>query len=279
MQPSFTAQLYPTTPHTQTALWFIFQDDNILLKETANGLLIPTTNDLSTLQDLIIQKHYLGLYGSDPCFTASLPVQETLPLLSGLAFHPVRHAYLQLNQNESLCHLITRAKQILYWDDTTQFCGQCGRKTESCENERAKQCLSCQRLIFPPISPVMLVLIARGEEILLARSAHFMPGIYSILAGFVEPGETLEQTVAREVKEEVNIDIKNIRYFSSQPWPFSSNLMLGFMAEYDQGTIQIDPKEIEDAQWFKSSALPPLPAPFSLSRQMIEHWLNQFSIK
>jgi NAD+ diphosphatase len=122
----------------------------------------------------------------------------------------------------------------------------------------------------------MLALVYHTDQILLARSAHFLPGIYSILAGFVEPGETLEQTVVREVKEEVGIAIKNLCYFGSQPWPFISNLMLGFTAEYDHGTIQIDPKEIEDAQWFSIKNLPPLPPPVSLSRRMIDHHLRKF---
>lgn len=119
----------------------------------------------------------------------------------------------------------------------------------------------------------MLALIWRDDEILLARSPHFMPGIYSLLAGFVEPGEMLEQTVVREVMEEVGLTIKNLHYFSSQPWPFQSNLMLGFIAEYAAGEIQIDATEIEDAQWFPLNKLPQLPKPVSLSRQMIDKYL------
>jgi NAD+ diphosphatase len=120
----------------------------------------------------------------------------------------------------------------------------------------------------------MLALIWRKNEILLARSPHFLPGVYSILAGFVEPGETLEQTVTREIYEEVGITVKNLQYFGSQPWPFPSNLMLGFTAEYDKGELKVDPHELEDAQWFSIHHLPTLPRPQSLSRIMINHFIS-----
>jgi len=130
-------------------------------------------------------------------------------------------------------------------------------------------------MTFPHVAPVILALISRGDELLLARSPHFAPGLYSILAGFIEPGETAEQTVAREVQEEVGIQIKNIQYYGSQPWPFPSNLMIGFTAEYASGEIQIDPIEIEDAKWFNINNLPPLPTPISLSRRMIDEYIAQ----
>jgi NAD+ diphosphatase len=163
--------------------------------------------------------------------------------------------------------------QLLHWDKKTQYCGSCGAVTARSKIELAKHCDACKALYYPQISPVMLVLIWRENEILLARSPHFLPGTYSLLAGFVEVGETLEQTVVRETMEEVGLTIKNIRYCASQPWPFQSNLMLGFTAEYDSGAIKIDYKELEDAQWFSIDNLPGLPNTVSLSRQIIDVFL------
>ena len=191
----------------------------------------------------------------------------TLPM--NTSFLHIRQAHESINDTD-LFSLASLGKQLLNWDMKTQFCGCCGGINKHSLNERAKICADCNTLTFPQITPAMLVLIWRKGEVLLARSPHFLAEIYSLVAGFVEPGETLEQTVIREVKEEVGITIKNLSYFGSQSWPFPSNLMLGFIAEYDCGEIQIDFTELEDAQWFSLDKLPKLPKPISLSRHMID---------
>jgi NAD+ diphosphatase len=127
---------------------------------------------------------------------------------------------------------------------------------------------------YPRISPCIIVLVARGEEMLLARSAHFSPEVYSTLAGFIEPGESAEEAVHREILEEVGVHVKNVRYFSSQPWPFPDSLMLAFTADYESGEISIDPKEIEDAKWYGPENLPKLPTTFSIARALIEQHLR-----
>ena len=131
-------------------------------------------------------------------------------------------------------------------------------------------CPSCGLLAYPRISPVVMVLIRRGDDFLLARGPHFKPGVFSALAGFVEAGETLEQCAVREVREEVGVEITNLRYFKSQPWPFPDSLMIAFFADYAGGTITPDPSEIEAADWFPRSALPLLPDPVSIARQLID---------
>lgn len=136
--------------------------------------------------------------------------------------------------------------------------------------EFAMECPSCRLTAYPRISPAVMVLVERGNDLLLARSPHFKPGVFSALAGFVEPGETLEQCAVREVREEVGIEITNLRYFKSQPWPFPNSLMIAYFADYAAGTITPDPTEIEAADWFSRDALPLLPDPVSIARQLIE---------
>ncbi len=265
---SFTSLIIPSSLHTEKVLWFIFREDDILLQNDS----IPTSLDITDIP--INPKHqlFMGTYGATPCYVIQANAQaKELP--QDFVFAPIRQAH-EILGDEALFKLICRAKQLLHWNKISMFCGACGKKTHCSEHERAKICSTCNTSIFPHISPVMMALVWRADEILLARSAHFMPGIYSILAGFVEPGELLEETVHREVMEEVGITIKNLQYVSSQPWPFQSNLMLGFTAEYESGELLIDKKELEDAQWFSIKKLPPLPKPISLARQIIEQHLR-----
>jgi len=132
------------------------------------------------------------------------------------------------------------------------------------------ECRNCGLLAYPRISPAVMVLVSRGNELLLARSPHFKPGVFSALAGFVEAGETLEQCAVREVREEVGIEITNLRYFQSQPWPFPDSLMLAFFADYAGGVITPEPSEIEAAEWFARDQLPTLPDPVSIARRLID---------
>ena len=163
-----------------------------------------------------------------------------------------------------------RAIQLLDWRKNHRYCGRCGTLTDMKAGEFSMSCPACALVVYPRISPAIMVLITRGDEFLLARSPRFKPGVFSALAGFVEAGETLEQCVKREVYEEVGIEIANLRYFRSQPWPFPDSLMIAFFADYVGGTITPDPAEIEAADWFPRSALPALPEPVTLARQLID---------
>ncbi len=268
----FTSQITPPAKLTEPSIWVIWHGEELLLQISSDTVSLPKFADLSLINPSIDQQLYLGIYNNSPCFTASLTKQPD-NLAPDLFFQPIRQTHETLN-DQDLFNLVSRAKQLLYWDKSSQFCGRCGHKNQLSLKEFAKICSVCEAITFPQISPAMLVLIWRKNEVLLARSPHFLPGIYSILAGFVDLGESLEQTVIREIKEEVNLTVKNLRYFSSQPWPFPSNLMLGFMAEYDSGEIQFDTAELEDAQWFPINNLPSLPKAISLSRQMIDSHLS-----
>ncbi len=166
--------------------------------------------------------------------------------------------------------LAGRASQLMDWRRNHRFCGRCGTPTEMKSDEFAMICPACGLLAYPRISPAVMVLVSRGDDLLLARSPHFRPGIFSALAGFVEAGETIEHCAVREVREEVGIEIANLRYFRSQPWPFPDSLMIAFFADYAGGEITPDPKEIEAADWFPRSALPPLPDQASIARHLID---------
>ena len=192
-----------------------------------------------------------------------------------MEFEGLRQVYGRLD--EDLFWISARAIQIIDWDKTHQFCGRCGTRTRLLDKERARECPQCSLLHFPRLAPAIIVLIERGRELLLARSRRFVPGMYSVLAGFVEPGETLEEAVVREVREEVGISIGSIRYFESQPWPFPHSLMIGFTATYEGGEISLDDKEIEDAAWFTPENLPPLPGKISIARKLIDAFLEKQS--
>jgi NAD+ diphosphatase len=181
---------------------------------------------------------------------------------------PVR-SFFNLVGTEAV-YLAGRAIQLLDWQKNHRYCGNCGRPTNMKTNEFAMVCSACELIVYPRISPAVMVLISRGDDLLLARGSHFKPGVFSALAGFVEAGETLEQCAAREVREEVGLEITNLRYFKSQSWPFPNSLMVAFFADYAGGEINIDPVEIEAAAWFSVNALPALPEPVSISRQLIE---------
>jgi NAD+ diphosphatase len=196
---------------------------------------------------------------------------EFLP--EGMGFKDLRQVYGLLE--EDLFVLGGRAVQIVEWDRTHQYCGRCGSRTHTKEKERAKVCPQCGLHSFPRLSPAIIVAVTRGEEILLARSAHFPQGMFSVLAGFVEPGETIEECVVREVKEEVGITVGNIRYFGSQPWPFPNSLMLGFTAEYVGGELALDPTEIAEAGWFRADSLPSIPGRISIAGRLIKWFLEK----
>ena len=171
---------------------------------------------------------------------------------------------------------IFRSHHISLWRKESRFCGSCGGANDDAGTEDlARQCSVCGRLEFPRIVPAVITIVTNDRgEVLLAHNNKFLPGIYSLIAGFNEAGESLEATVAREIKEEVNIEVKDIRYIRSQPWPFPNSLMLGFAARHERGEIKPDGIEIEDAQWFSRDKLPSIPGYGSVSRYLINLWLE-----
>ncbi len=167
------------------------------------------------------------------------------------------------------------ANQLVHWAATHRYCGRCATPTERVAAERSMRCPSCGLLAYPRISPAVIVLVRRGDEALLARGVRFPLPFYSALAGFVEVGETLEETIVREIREEVGIEVDRITYFGSQPWPFPHSLMIAFRAEWKSGEIAADASEIVDAKWFRADALPQIPPALSIARGLIDAWLDE----
>jgi NAD+ diphosphatase len=214
---------------------------------------------------------YLGHLHATPCYAVESAPGTPLP--AGCCYSGVRDLFGKVPDEELA--IAALAVQIMDFDRTTQFCGRCGAKTRQLRTERAKFCSDCNRITYPRLSPAIIVLIEKEDRILLACSPHFPPGLHSVLAGFVEPGENLEQAVHREVFEEVGITVKNIRYFGSEPWPFPHSLMIGFVAEYAGGEITIDNREIVSAGWFTRDTLPLIPSSLSISRALIDSWVER----
>jgi len=267
----FVSGVTSPSPQEESAWWFIFQDQRLLVQNDASSVRIPALLDVRELGLRPMRQHFLGRLDNRHCYTAEVSTESPIP--QDMEFEGLRQVYGRLD--EDLFWISARAIQIIDWDKTHQFCGRCGTRTRLLDTERARECPQCSLLHFPRLAPAIIVLIERGRELLLARSRRFVPGMYSVLAGFVEPGETLEEAVMREVREEVGISIGGIRYFGSQPWPFPHSLMIGFTATYEGGEISLDDKEIEDAAWFTPENLPPLPGKISIARKLIDAFLEK----
>lgn len=207
----------------------------------------------------------VGELGGAPCRASLLPADTVLP--AGLQAISLRFLHGLLP--EGYWAIAARAKQMLNWDLASRYCGACGTPTEFSTGEPAKLCPTCGQRDFPRIAPAVIVVVRRGAELLLARSPHFRPGMYSALAGFMEAGESVEECLRREVFEEVGIHIARLRWFDSQTWPFPHSLMLAFHADYAGGEISPQPGEIEDAGWFSLDRLPDLPYPVSIAHRLI----------
>ena len=265
-----------TLPATESArsLWFVFHDGKLLTKAGGDGQLIPCSRDLADADISPIHQQYLGKLDGLPCYAAVLT--ENHIVSNGFAFIGLRRLFGRLA--EDLIWAAGRANQLVDWSQSHQFCGRCGQATEDKQNERAKECPHCSLVNYPRVSPAIIVAVIKDHQILLGRNRRFKGGFFSVLAGFAEPGESLEECVAREVNEEVGIAVKNIRYFGSQPWPFPNSLMVGFIADYAGGRINVDQSEIVEAAWYPARNLPPIPPKISIARHLIDWFVENHSI-
>jgi NAD+ diphosphatase len=209
---------------------------------------------------------YLGRLEGVDCWAAEVAAGAAAPV--GATWEGLRPLFSVLDDDHFA--LAGRAFQLLQWDRDHQFCGRCGARTEPKKEERVRVCPACKLSAYPRVAPAVMALVKREKQLLLARSPHFPPGMYSALAGFVEPGETLEQCLAREVAEEVGVQIRNPRYFASQSWPFPHSLMIAFVCEYAGGELKAQEAEIEEVNWFDLLHLPKLPSKISIARKLID---------
>jgi NAD+ diphosphatase len=253
--------------------WFAFCSDSLLVKADEGVFPIPYINNLLELNLIPIRIQYLGTLDGRNCYSAELPSQSIVP--AGYLFSDLRSLYPRIDEDIFL--LAGRALQIVSWDQSHQYCGRCGHSTETLEGEMAKTCPVCKFISYPRISPVTSVAVLKDDKILLIRHAGLRGRMRTIVAGFLEPGETLEECVKREVLEEVGLKVKNIKYFGSQPWPFPNSLMIGFTAEYESGEIKVDGKEVTEAAWYDVTNISEIPPKMSLSREIIDWYITSHS--
>lgn len=246
---------------------FVFRGDDILLVQEGSPRL-PAPEEIVPLEGQVVRGRFPDREG---LFWAEVPAETEPP--PGTAF--VSRRSLWGIVDERLFFTVGKAFHLMDWHRTNRFCGRCGESLTDHPEEKALLCPSCGQVIYPVIAPAVIVAVEREGKLLLGRSPGFPPGRYSVLAGFVEAGESLEETLVREINEEVGIEVDHITYFGSQPWPFPRSLMLGFRALWKSGEIAIDGREIVDARWFAPDEMPEFPPSFSISRKLIDDFLRR----
>jgi NAD+ diphosphatase len=246
------------------AVCFVWRDDKILVR-AGEPPTLPLFADFMRLS-IDGARHYLGRLEGIDCI--AIRVAADTPEPAGWQWRGLRTLFLQVP--DPLLALAGRAFQIVEWDRSHQFCGRCGARLRDKAAERARECPVCGLVVYPRVSPAMMVLVTRGKELLLARANRFPQAMYSALAGFVEPGESIEDCIHREVREEVGVEVDRLQYVASQSWPFPHSLMIAYTAEYAGGDMRPCDDEIVEAGWFPIDALPQLPNPVSIARQLID---------
>ena len=254
---------------------FAFFGTALLLRSADDALRLPTVSELldavgeAAVERARVPAGIRAAHGPAGAFA----FDEAHEVPGGFRLDGLRVAWHSLPEDDF--RAAGTARQKVEWYRTHRFCSRCGAPTVLDVEHESMTCSTCRQHHFPRVTPAVIVLVQRGRETLLGRSPRFVPGVYSTLAGFVEPGETLEECVHREVEEEVGVRVTNLRYFGSQPHPFPNSLMVGFVADWMDGDIRIDPREIEDARWFTPDTLPELPHPMSIARALIEDFRSR----
>jgi NAD+ diphosphatase len=256
----------------ENALWFLAGEQKLLIRRDDDSYRVPMSIDLKEVDLVPLRPLFIGRLDGIQCYASEFSGTGTIP--EGFVFKGI--TFLSRRIEDELFWIAGLANQIVYWEKSHRYCGRCGNTMEDKADERAKQCAKCGLVNYPRLSPAIIVAILKDNKILLAHSERFPAEFYSVLAGFVEPGENLEECVRREIREEVGIDVKNIRYFGSQPWPFPDSLMIAFTAEYSGGEIKVDNSEILDAGWFLADNLPSIPPKISIARKLIDWYLKKF---
>lgn len=249
--------------------YFVFCKDELLLEQLPDGTYtVPLCEQPPTAV-----KPWTTLMNVAPlgdCEVKAYAIDS--PDLSTLEPCPLRQSYYKLPLELYL--KAGKCAELLYWDKNTRYCGVCGGQMKL-HTDISKRCEQCGKEVWPQVSPAIIVRITRGEdEVLMARARNFRGDFYGLIAGFVETGETLEEAVVREVKEETGLEVTNIRYFGSQPWPYPCGLMVGFTADYAGGTIHVQREELKNVAWFHRDHLPKLPEKLSIARRLIDDWLG-----
>lgn len=259
----------PQLPSHGPAMCFVFRGHDLLVMLQSERGCIPLAQDLPPhLQP--VDALFLGTVEGVDCIAAEIGDDVEVP--ETLTFIGLRSLFGEVSEQEFM--LAGYASQILYWKKTSKFCPVCGHLTEAGNRDWGRHCPQCGHTGYPRVSPAVLILVYDDDGRILLASKPGWGDRHSILAGFVEPGETLEECVARETLEEVSLTVSDFAYDGSQSWPFPHQLMVGFTCRYVAGDIRLDEDELNHAAWYTPDDLPPLPPSVSLSRQMIDRWLT-----
>lgn len=253
---------------------FIYRGDGLLTQLDQKQLTLPSSTIIDDFDATLILSKY-RFFSDD---AANYYLIETTPSISaphGYDFVTLRES--KDHYGEHLYTLALQSYQLLNWQRSHKFCGVCGTKFNAMKANRSLSCPACNNLLFPHTSTAVIIAIIKEGQLLLAHNANFPEGLYSLIAGFVEMGESFEQAAHREIYEEVGIKVKNLKYFDNQPWPFPNSTMVGYFAEYDSGEIQVDGTEILDAHWYTPEEFPLLPSGYSIARRLIESFKANYN--
>lgn len=256
--------------------WFIFCKSDLLLEQQVDGTFtIPLAEDppftpkpWETIHDITPMADGTPV----STFAVSMPPTIQRTPTSSFVMCGLRQSFQRISHELYL--KAGKCQEILYWDQNTRYCGVCGSPMKL-HTSISKRCPQCGKEVWPQLATAVIVLIHRGDEVLLVRARNFRGDFYGLVAGFVETGESLEEAVVREVAEETGLRIKNIRYFGSQPWPYPSGLMVGYHADYDGGDLHLQHSELMSGGWFRRDNLPTIPEKLSIARRLLDDWLDK----
>lgn len=269
MTTSFERKYPPSRPTPGPAYWFLFRGHDLLVQEQGGGLTLPLLDEAAAASLSPGAVLFLGTLAGVPCLACEVAANMAVP--TGWRAVGIRELFGHLDDHEY--SVVGYASHVLGWQRDSHFCPVCGHQLGELGEGWMRQCTNCDYIGYPLVSPAILALVHDGSNVLLVHKPGW-GARFSIVAGFVEPGESLEQCVQREILEEVGVEVTDVTYVSSQPWPFPHQLMIGFTARYTGGQIRPDQTEIDQAGWFRFDQLPELPARLSLSRQLIDRWAS-----
>jgi NAD+ diphosphatase len=255
-----------------TRAWFVVHRQGLVVRQDGAATSLPTDADVAALGLDPARAMYFGTFDGADALAVECPEGEVAAPLSVVGVRG-----LAASVGLETFSVAGRAMHLVDWATTSRFCGRCGAVTAVVAGERSMKCPACALMQYPRIAPAIIVLVRRGDRALLARNGRFPAPFFSTLAGFSDIGESLEETLAREVLEEVGVRVDNIRYFGSQPWPFPHSLMIGFTADWVGGEIVVDGEEIAEASWFEATALPVVPPRLSIARRLIDAWVDEIA--
>jgi len=263
-----TAVFVPSARHQAAATG----TDGLLLLVLPGRLLYTNDNEsqwtvpeLRDYPELAATAVFCGNLERRPCYAVAIAPENVPVGLVGRELRDIIH-----RMTPGIYAAVSRGSELTSWLQSRRFCGSCGAPLEFSSADMSRGCPRCHSLSYPVLAPAVITAVTRNGQLLLAANKRFQNGIHSLIAGFVECGESLEEAVRREIREEVSIEVKNVQYFSSQTWPFPSSLMVGFTAEYADGKLRPDGVEIIAADWYRPGTEPPLPGPGSIARRLID---------